>query len=101
MALGLLQRAILDTLRAGSHYPNPSPLGMTFGELCQRTRPKRWERKWSTHKNAVSRCIWNLAEREVPLVRVWALLLVPVHVAVHRVDSTTVPCERLCLGLWL
>jgi hypothetical protein len=79
----MLREAILGTLREGSDYPRPSPLGMTFGELCKRTRPRRWERKWTTHKNAVSRAIWNLAERDDPLVRVWALLLVPVYSRNH------------------
>jgi hypothetical protein len=82
----MLREAILGTLREGSNYPKPSPLGMTFNELCKRTRPRRWERKWTTHKNAVSRAVWALAEREVPLVRIWALLLVPVYSRNHPIE---------------
>jgi hypothetical protein len=59
---------------------------MTFGELCRRTKPKRWERKWTTHKNAVSRSLWALAEREEPLVRIWSLLLVPVYSRNHPTE---------------
>jgi hypothetical protein len=59
---------------------------MSFGELCARTKPRDLERQWTTHKSAVSRAVWGLAEREVPMVRVWALLLVPVYRRNHPTD---------------
>jgi hypothetical protein len=80
--MGKLQKAILQALwdfdRWGSRlYAKPSVRGgMTFGELCAATQPAGV--KAGTHKTAVSRAVWSLAERQQPLVEVMALLWVAV-----------------------
>jgi hypothetical protein len=76
---GRLQMAILVALHRGSNYEKPSPLGMSFSELCQHCFTLYRSCKWATHKTAVSRAVWSLAERECPLVKVWAQLLVCVY----------------------
>jgi hypothetical protein len=78
--------AILVTLLSGSNYPKPSRHGMSFREICERSKSRDEPRKWATHKTAVSRALWGLAEREVPLVRIWAQLLVPVYSRKHPAD---------------
>jgi hypothetical protein len=92
--------SILVALLDGSNYKKPSALGMSFGELCERTRPRRVPRKWTTHKTAVSRAVWGLAERECPLVKVWAQLLVPVYSRKHPRDVNAEWFKIPDFGTW-
>jgi hypothetical protein len=70
--MGKLQKAILAALRAWDWEPgHEGERGMCFSDLCRATitqgcRPR-------THATAVSRAVWNLAERAEPLVEVFAL----------------------------